>query len=106
MSYTNRVSQPWVTNVFKSLKNGYLQRTLNRFPSPLNRWALRYWNNSNLTQARKAEFNFAVTSAKTRMARGVDESKHDFMSYMLSNNDDKGQVSLPPLSRSHLGLGS
>lgn len=89
MSYTDRVSQPWVTNVFKSLKGGFYQRTLNRFPSPLNKWALKYWTNSGM-EARKAEFMFAVTSAKSRMARGVDEGKHDFMSYMLKNNDDKG----------------
>ena len=78
-----------MTNVFKSLKRGFLQRTLNRFPAPLNNWALNHWTDSSLAGARKAEFNFAVTSAKTRMARGVDEGKHDFMSYMLKNNNDK-----------------
>lgn len=88
--------------IFMSLKTGYLQRTLSRFPAPLNRWALKYWSNSTGAQARKSEFNFAVTSAKTRMARGVDEGKHDFMSYMLKNNDDKGQVPLPPRSRLYL----
>ncbi|KLU89742.1 hypothetical protein MAPG_08711 [Magnaporthiopsis poae ATCC 64411] len=81
---------PWVANVFRSLKDGFLQRTLKRFPYPLSQLAYRYWTESALTAARKAEFGFAVASAKKRLARGVDEGKHDFMSYMLKNNDDKG----------------
>lgn len=65
---------------------------LNRFPYPLNKLAFDYYSNATLSQARKDEFGFAVASAKKRMARGVDEGKHDFMSYMLKNNDDKGYV--------------
>ncbi|KAL8387040.1 hypothetical protein RB595_010202 [Gaeumannomyces hyphopodioides] len=81
---------PWVANVFRSIKDGFLQRTLSRFPHPLNRLAYRYWTDSALVQARKAEFGFAVASAKKRLARGVDEGKHDFMSYMLKHNDERG----------------
>jgi hypothetical protein len=91
-----------VVNVFKSLKDSFLQRTLNRFPWPLNQLAYRYWVDSTLTQARKAEFGFAAASAKKRLSRGVDEGKHDFMSYMLKNNDEKGQVTPQTASSSHL----
>ncbi|KAI6377235.1 hypothetical protein MCOR31_001300 [Pyricularia oryzae] len=93
---------PWVVNVFRSLKNGYLQRMLNRFPYPLNKLAFDYYSNATLSQARKDEFGFAVASAKKRMARGVDEGKHDFMSYMLKNNDDKGMSEGEIISNSAL----
>ncbi|KAK8062765.1 Cytochrome P450 [Apiospora hydei] len=81
---------PWVTNIFGSIKQSYLQRILNRFPWPLNRIAYRIVVDDELSQARKAEFNFATERARERLERGITMEKHDFMSYMLKYNDEKG----------------
>ncbi|KAK7959301.1 cytochrome P450 [Apiospora aurea] len=43
-----------------------------------------------LSKARKAEFNFATERARERLERGIMMEKHDFMSYMLKYNDEKG----------------
>jgi hypothetical protein len=84
------VTQPWVINIFKSLKNGYLQRTLNRFPWPLNEIAYRYCVGSELSKARSAEFNFAAASAKKRLQKGLSDDDHDFMRFMMKHDADKG----------------
>ncbi|KAK8029628.1 hypothetical protein PG993_010919 [Apiospora rasikravindrae] len=81
---------PWVTNIFGSIKQSYLQRILNRFPWPLNRIAYRIVVDNELSQARKDEFNFATDRARERLERGITMEKHDFMSYMLKYNDVKG----------------
>ncbi|RYP03582.1 hypothetical protein DL764_005043 [Monosporascus ibericus] len=44
----------------------------------------------NLTTARKNEFDFATLRAKERITQGITMEKHDFMSYMLKYNDEKG----------------
>ncbi|RYO81975.1 hypothetical protein DL766_003476 [Monosporascus sp. MC13-8B] len=81
---------PWVSNIFGSLKDSFLERTLDRFPWPLNKIIYYLWVPRNLTMARKNEFDFATIRAKDRIARGITMEKHDFMSYMLKYNDEKG----------------
>ncbi|KAK6863710.1 hypothetical protein PG995_000238 [Apiospora arundinis] len=81
---------PWVTNIFGSVKQSYLQRILNRFPWPFNRLAYHIMVDEKLSKARKDEFSFATDQAKERLARGITMEKHDFMSYMLRYNDEKG----------------
>ncbi|KAK8137100.1 hypothetical protein PG984_005040 [Apiospora sp. TS-2023a] len=82
--------QPWVTNIFGSVKQSYLQRILNRFPWPFNRLAYHIMVDEKLSKARKDEFSFAADRAKERLARGITMEKYDFMSYMLKYNDEKG----------------
>ncbi|RYP86559.1 hypothetical protein DL769_000731 [Monosporascus sp. CRB-8-3] len=81
---------PWVSNIFGSLKDSFLERTLGRFPWPLNKITYYLWVPRDLTKARRNEFDFASFRAKERMAQGITIEKHDFMSYMLKYNDEEG----------------
>lgn len=79
-----------MANIFGSLKDSFLERTFNRFIWPLNKIAYIFWVEKALTKARKDEFDFATHRARERIAQGITMEKHDFMSYMLKYNDEKG----------------
>lgn len=84
-----KTMQPWIVNIFLSVKDDAFIRVSKHFPWPLNKivYAIRP---SELGNAREDEFAFASVKAKERMSQGFVPDRADFMNYILKYNDEKG----------------
>ncbi|TVY19188.1 Cytochrome P450 monooxygenase [Lachnellula arida] len=81
---------PWITNLWRSIKDSTLVRVSKQFPYPFDKLVYRM-SPQETRAAQKMDYDFTSGKARDRMAQG-DTDRADFMSYILKHNDEKGMT--------------